>query len=250
MEDATRPLSARNRTAWVLAALAFAAPIGCLTPYLGTTASSFMRQVRTSRDPNIRYLAYGKLASWNCYENDAQRAEAAQLLIKKFNSGQEPVAARAVICRTLGELRAPAARPLLLKAVNDPEGVVRAEACRALGKVGRSEDATVLARIMNVDTLEDCRIAAIEALGELKSNDVRINVMLVEGMEHDDPAIRLASLRALRSITGKDLGTKPGPWRDLVEKQVQEQAKLASKKDDTPPAKPQTKNAPPPPVRR
>ena len=30
--------------------------------------------------------------------------------------------------------------------------------------------------------------------------------MLVAGMEHDDPAIRLASLKALRKITGKDLG--------------------------------------------
>ena len=52
--------------------------------------------------------------------------------------------------------------------------LVRAEACRALGKVGRPEDATILARVMTVDTLGDCRVAAIEGLGELKSHDQRI----------------------------------------------------------------------------
>ena len=90
------------------------------------------------------------------------------------------------------------------------------QACRALGKVGRPEDATVLARVMTVDTLEDCRIAAIEGLGELKANDPRIMQVLVAGMEHDDPAIRLASLKALRSITGMDRGVDPAAWRDAL----------------------------------
>jgi hypothetical protein len=46
--------------------------------------------------------------------------------------------------------------------------------------------------------------------------------VLVEGMEHDDPAVRLASLRALRATTGEDLGSDPKPWRELV------QARLAA----------------------
>ena len=48
-----------------------------------------------------------------------------------------------------------------------------------------------LARIMTVDNLEDCRIAAIEGIGALKAQDPRIYHVLIEGMEHDDPAIRL-----------------------------------------------------------
>ena len=105
-------------------------------------------------------------------------------------------ASRAVICRTLGELGDPNARDALISAVSDPEGLVRVQACRALGKVGKIEDVTVLARVMAVDTLEDCRIAAIDGLGALKSKDTRIMRMLVSGMEHEDPAIRLASLKA------------------------------------------------------
>ena len=51
---------------------------------------------------------------------------------------------------------------------------MKIEACRALGKVGQSEDATVLAQVMALDNLEDARIAAIEGLAELKTKDPRI----------------------------------------------------------------------------
>jgi hypothetical protein len=40
--------------------------------------------------------------------------------------------------------------------------------------------------------------------------------VLVVGMDHDDPAIRLASLEALRNITGMDRGVDPAAWRDAV----------------------------------
>src|SRR5438552_3333221 len=83
------------------------------------------------------------------------------------------------------------------------------------GRVGQPEDAVGLARIMAADTSIDCRVAAIEGIGALKPTDPRMSAALVEGMEHQDPAIRLASLQALRSITGKELGTEPEPWKKL-----------------------------------
>jgi hypothetical protein len=188
---------------------------GC-SSYIGTTASSYLHRVREDPDPNVRYLAYAKLANPQCYDTPTQKAEAVQVLIEKMKKGQEPIASRAVICRTLGELRDPAARDAILKAVNDTEPVVRIEACRALGKVGKTEDATVLSRIMTVDTLEDCRIAAIEALAELKPDDARITRILVANLENDDPATRFAALNALRRMTGRDLGVEPGPWQKLI----------------------------------
>jgi hypothetical protein len=191
---------------------------GCsqYSQYMGTTAKSFLIQVRKNPDPNARYIAYNKLASPQCYDGPVDKAEAVKTLIEKLDGAQEPIASRAVICRTLGELRDPSAREVLIKAVGDPEGLVRVQACRALGKVGTPEDAPLLARVMTLDTLEDCRIAAIEGLAELRSDDPRILQMLVAGMEHDDPAIRLASLEALRATTGKDYGVEPAPWRDAV----------------------------------
>ena len=173
MDDAsTRPANGRPFRTWLLAASVVAAA-GCTT-YVGTTAKSFLGHVRTNPDPNVRYLAYSKLASADAYETREQKEEAVRTLIDKYEKGHEPVASRAIICRTLGELRDPQARDLLVKAVSSPDAVIKIEACRALGKVGRSEDATVLAGVMTLDNLEDARIAAIEGLAELKTSDARI----------------------------------------------------------------------------
>jgi hypothetical protein len=192
-----------------------AGPSGC-AQYIGTTARSYLHTIKSSADPNVRYIAYSKLASPECYDDPRQKAEAVQMLIQRLEGSREPTASRAVICRTLGLLGEPAAREAIIKAVGDPEGLVRVQACRALGRVGQPEDATTLARVMTVDNLEDCRIAAIVGLGALRSKDPRILQMLVAGMEHDDPAIRMESLRSLRKITGLDKSVDVAAWRDAV----------------------------------
>jgi len=207
---ATRRAAAR----WVVALAACAT--GCST-YVGTTARSFLGHVRNNPDPNVRYIAYSKLASKDAYDDDEQRREAVKTLIEKYKAGNEPLAIRAIICRTLGELGDPAAREVLLKAVHHQDPVVKVEACRALGKVGLQEDATVLAQTMTLDNLEDARIAAIEGLADLKPEDPRVLKVLLDAMEHDDPAIRLASLNALRKIEGQDLGTDVADWRRHME---------------------------------
>jgi HEAT repeat protein len=211
---------------WVglLAGLALAACAvlaGCST-YLGTTPKSFLRHVRANPDPNLRYLAYAKLGSADLYDDPADKAEAVETLIAKLQQGREPIATRAVIVRSLGDLGDRRARDIIARVTNDPstEAVIKVEACRALGKVGHPEDATILARIMTVDSLEDCRIAAIEGIGSLRAEDPRIMQVLVDGMEHDDPAIRLACYRSLRKITAKDLGSDPAAWRRDLQTQL------------------------------
>lgn len=186
---------------------------GC-APFIGTTYQSFLRQVRENPDPNIRYIAYAKLGAPGLYDIPAQREEVVKVLIAKLEAAKEPVAARAVIVRSLGNLGDKRARNAILSAVNDKDNaVIRVEACRALGKVGLPEDATTLARIMTIDTLEDCRIAAVEAIGELKAEDPRIYQVLLDGMDNDDPAIRLECLRSLRKLTNKDYGVDPAAWK-------------------------------------
>jgi HEAT repeats len=190
---------------------------GCST-YIGTTAKSFLHHARENPDPNIRYIAYAKLGSPRIYETEAQKAEAVDTLIAKFEEGREPVAVRAVIIRSLGNLRARRARGVIKKAIGDTENaVIRVEACRALGKVGLPEDAATLARVMSIDKLEDCRIAAIEGIGMLKVVEPRIYLMLLDGMDHADPAIRFECLESLRSLTGKDMGVEPAAWRRELE---------------------------------
>ncbi len=191
-----------------------------LPVYIGTTPASFLRHVRSNPDPNIRFMAYGKLGDPDLYDSPAAKTEAITTLVAKLQEGKEPLAIRAIIVRSLGELGDPRGRDVVARAVSDTEGVVRTEACRALGRVGRPEDATTLVRIMTVDPLEDCRIAAIEGIGDLKSRDPRVLHVLMEGMEHEDPAIRLGCYRSLKKITGKDLGNTPEGWRRELEPQT------------------------------
>ncbi|APW63081.1 HEAT repeat domain-containing protein [Paludisphaera borealis] len=216
MDEGILRTRANRRAIARLSVVLAACAAGCTT-YVGTTARSFLGHVRNNPDPNVRYVAYSKLGSKDLYDNSEQKSEAVATLIEKYERGKEPVAIRAVICRSLGDLGDPSARAVLLRAVHDQEAVIKIEACRALGKVGRSEDATVLAQIMTLDHLEDARIAAIEGLADLKSRDPRIYKVLLDAMEHEDPAIRLASVGALRKLTGKDEGTEVAAWRRAVE---------------------------------
>jgi HEAT repeat protein len=228
MDDASRSNMRWIRLIALLSTFAAASAAGCST-FIGTTSKSFLRQVRENPDPNIRYIAYAKLGAPSVYENDAQKDEAVRTLIAKLKESREPVAVRAVIVRSLGNLGDRRARGEIIKAANDVENaMIRVEGCRALGKVGLPEDATILARLMTVDKLEDCRIAAIEGLGLLKAQDARIYQILIDGMDHDDPAIRLECLRALRAITGKDLGVDPAAWRRDLEPTLKKMASPSS----------------------
>ncbi len=223
-------------TAWI--ALLFAA---ACTPVTGTTAVSQMLRIRNDTDPNLRYLAYDKLADPRCYDHPQQKHEAALLLIKKYQEGREPDATRAIICRTLGVLRDPAARDVLAAAANDPKAVVRVQGLRALGSVGKPEDATILVRAMVADTLNDCKIAAVEGLGELKSSDPRINQVLVSNIENDDPAIRRAVYLSLCKISGTDLGGEIKPWEEWLARQQPKDD--ASKKETAAAAAPPVEKA-------
>ena len=171
MDDASLPRMRGIGFLFLNSAIVAVAAIGCST-YIGTTSKSFLRQVRENPDPNIRYIAYSKLGVPAAYEDQAQKDEAIRVMIAKLQEAKEPIAVRAVIVRSLGNLGDRRARQEIIKAASDVENaVIRVEACRALGKVGLPEDATILARIMTVDKLEDCRIAAIEGIGMLKAQD-------------------------------------------------------------------------------
>jgi hypothetical protein len=164
----------------------------------------------------VRYKAYQRLGHDDVYDDQAQRARAAKLLVSKLDPRLEPMASRAVICRSLGELRDPVAREAVTRLCHDSDPLIRAEAYCALGKVGRREDSTVLMQAMTLDQDDHCKAAAIEALGWLRDVDPRTEGYLVRALDNDDSRIRYASLNTLRKISRKDLGAKPEPWRAYV----------------------------------
>jgi hypothetical protein len=230
--DVAEPQTSVRWFSLCLALLAGLFGIGCST-FQGTTAKSFLRKVQESRDPNERYVAYEKLGNPSAYDDEADKVRVIRVLCSKLarkdavrEEYYEPAASRAMICRTLGRLGHPSARETILATVNDVDPLIRSEACLALGRVGKAEDATVLARVMTADTSPDCRIAAIDALGQLKSSDPRINSFLANAMEaDDDPAIRLAALNALKKTTGQDLGIEAKNWHEYLARMNPESGK-------------------------
>lgn len=192
---------------------------GCAN-HLGTTSASFLKHAREDADPNRRHEAYAKLADLNCYDDEGQKAEAARFLASRLDEKSEPVVTRAVICRTLGELKQAEGRESLRRACDDPEAIVRVAACRALGSIGNPEDTSVLARIMAADVDPDCRIAATEGLGTMGAKDERVLQVLLDGMENPDPAIRAASYESLQRITGKNPGPEPAQWKAILAREM------------------------------
>jgi HEAT repeat protein len=234
MDGATRKRILATVGGGMLATL----PLGCTGP-VGTTATSMLSKVKESNDPNVRHMAYAKLGSPKAYDDESQKIEVAKVLSDKLANGSEPVASRVAICRTLGELGRPEARNVILKAINDrDEAEIRTVACRALGRVGKPEDVTVLAQIMVTDPDLDTRIAAIEGMASMKTSDPRIDLMLVDGMEHTEPAIRLASLKALQTLSGQDLGADPAPWKIYAEERMKSAAPGQSSMATMPMVKP------------
>lgn len=183
---------------------------------VGTTARSMLSRVRNDSDPNTRYEAYAKLGKRRTYDDDKQVAEAVAELSSRLAGDKEPAITRAVICRSLGELKRPEARPSLIKALEDEDGDVRTEAARALGKIGHDEDAVLLARMMAIDTTHNGRVAAAEGLAKMKPKDPRVLISLSESLTNDDPAIRLSAYRALKEITGADPGTDVDSWQEYL----------------------------------
>lgn len=196
--------------------LVLAGVAGCASVTGPTTATSFMMQIERSPDPNVRFKAYRALGSARVYDGNDQRAAAAKLLLANLDPAKEPLASRAMICRTLGDLGDPSAREAMVRLVRDPDPLIRAEAYRALGKVGRAEDATVLMQAMTLDLDDHCKAAAVEALGSIKQPDPRTEGYLVRALDNDDPRIRFAALKSIRKLSGKDLGAKPEPWRAYI----------------------------------
>jgi hypothetical protein len=185
---------------------------------IGTTARSMLTHVREDQDPNKRYQAYAKLGRLSSYDNPEQVAESVAELSKRLIEGKEPPVSRAMICRSLGKLKRPEARDALLKAMEDPDDEVRGEAARALGHVGKPEDGVLLARMMAIDPTHNGRVAAAEGLASLKPEDSRILISLTENLNNDDPAIRLAAYRTLKTITGADPGPDANTWHEYLAK--------------------------------
>ncbi len=128
-----------RRRAW-LSVAALVACAGCST-YLGTTPKSFLRHVRSNPDPNMRYHRLRKAGRTRSRTTIPQdKSDAIETLVEQARRGQGADGDGPVIIRTLGELGDRRAQNAIARVANNPnaEPMLKVEAYRALGKVGRA----------------------------------------------------------------------------------------------------------------
>jgi hypothetical protein len=73
-------------------------------------------------------------------------------LIECLKNEKAPSGTRAIAAQALGFLADPRARPVLLQAIEDQDGGVRADAEKALGRLGRVKETPKLRKLAGTDT--------------------------------------------------------------------------------------------------
>jgi HEAT repeat protein len=130
---------------------------------------------------------------------------------------------RAALVRTLGEFPTPSARTAVQGALTDEAVPVRVAAAKALGRHPSADSVEPLAQAISDSDL-DVRIAAADALGKFSDAALpaderkRLAQMLRPALDDRDPALQVAAMQSLATITGRDNFRNDAPtWRQFLD---------------------------------
>jgi hypothetical protein len=145
----------------------------------------------------------------------AEREQLAADLAARLKDEQSPVM-RAEFVRTLGELSTTTAQAATLAAMADESPHVRMAACKALGRQPTSEGFQAVSQALASDADLDVRIAAAKELGKFR--DEGAPQALRPAIDDTDPALQLAAMDSLKSLTGRhEYGNSVGTWREYLD---------------------------------
>jgi hypothetical protein len=168
--------------------------------------------LRDKQHGGQRLLAYDALAKSSTLSPSDQ--EAAVLMLALGMDREKSPLVRATIARSLGEYRHPASIEALLLGCQDKSAMVRAESCVSLGRLGDSSTAEVVLKLAEEDRDRDVRMAAVQALVSLPSEDR--DVVLVKSLRDSDVAVAKAASAVLQSEHHVDFGTDYSRWAEYV----------------------------------
>jgi len=104
----------------------------------------------------------------------------------------------------------------LRSALKDRQYMVRWDAVKALARMKAVEARGDLTRVARNDPSVDVRVAAVQALGELKCRESIPD--LIGFLSDDEESVVLAAQRSLVKATGRDFGLNQEAWRNWWEK--------------------------------
>jgi hypothetical protein len=154
-------------------------------------------------------LLKGRMASMSSQEKE----QWATLLGKLTTSDTSPEM-RAQAAQALAMTDCEATVRGLNAASTDKVEKVRLAVCQAWGTKKGEQARDMLLSMAKADESDDVRQAALAALGKFDDSEVRS--LLVESLEHKNPAIQQQAVVSLRSITGRDFGGDFDAWKRYV----------------------------------
>jgi hypothetical protein len=162
------------------------------------------------RDPDVRRTAIEKLSQNERVLRDPYLKRFAQL--SKPVEEEDP-SVRAVAVRTLGRAGDRKYMPEIIAALDDPDPMVRWDACVVLDRMP-DEKAVIRLRQMTMDANEtvDVRAAAATALKHYRQDAVYRT--LLRALDDPDFTVRSAAHESLVAMTGRDFGYDPMKWAD------------------------------------
>jgi HEAT repeat protein len=171
------------------------------------------RERTTYHTPAKRVEALHQIATSATGADTPDQREITDQLAKQMQAEPDPLVRREIV-KTIAEFRTPVAQQALETSLRDSDDAVRVAGCRALGRRADAASIGPLASALRADEDIDVRLAAAEALGQVKSPE-SIQALTV-ALEDRDPALQYVGVQSMKSITGQDYGPSVEAWRQVA----------------------------------
>jgi HEAT repeats len=144
----------------------------------------------------------------------AEQASICEQLAQQIRTEPDPIV-RKTIQETIGEFNSPLANAVILAGLNDEDRDVRMTCCQLLGRRGDQNAIAPLAKLVSADAELDVRLAAVDALGEMKTPAAIQG--LAAALKDRDPAMQFAGVESMKKVSGQDLGNDVEAWRQYAD---------------------------------
>jgi HEAT repeat protein len=171
------------------------------------------RERTTYHTPSMRVEAIEQFAMRSTGVDTPEQRAITDQLARQMQVEPDPLVRQAVV-RAIAEFRTPMAQKVLEAGLADDDKAVRIACCKALGRRVEAVSVKSLANVLRSDGEIDVRLAAAEALGQIKSPDA-IPALAV-ALDDRNPALQYVGVQSMKSITGQDYGPNVEAWRQVA----------------------------------
>ncbi len=204
----TRLLTTTCRVAWpaAVAALLLGATTGCQLWPWGAT-----KDRTTIITPGMRAASIREMGPRARDEDSEAQTKACEQLALQIRTEPDPIVRRA-IQETVAEFETPMASAMLLAGLQDDDRDVKVTCCRLLGERKEPKAVEPLAKLVGADADLDVRLAAVKALGAMKTKESVAG--LAAALKDRDPALQYAGVEAMKKVApDQELGNDVQAWR-------------------------------------